>query len=632
MNNKYIGARYVPKFGGDWDSSKSYEPLVIVCYQGNSYTSKTYVPSGTDINNLLFWALTGNYNAQVEYYRQEVNALKTAYAQQFENIAVKPETYGAKGDGITDDTDAIQEAIDYANSRGTHVVALTAGRVYIISRTLVPRDNMQFICLGGKATITAHSVVEYGFDSDVADLSNLLFENIIFKGGCSDTDVYPRITVTSQVDSLNLGIHLYGDRLTADYPHIENVRILGCEFHNLKRQPLALCGISGIVEFNDNYMYNNFDAGFTDCEHMIVTNNYSVKSRDNGFSISRGDKNIVCNSNVIEDAGVSGIFIAGWEVTEFPNKIGPENFSCVGNVIKGCGTAGMTLKIAPKNGIVADNTIDTVYKGTVDNVSEYLGWGMLISGYVLNGNVESYAENLKVTGNLFLNCYRGGIKYNSVKGLYITDNIIVNCGQLNHLDGSAVVNTDKTCNIGILNDETTAGRVTNVFCHNNTVVDNRDIPVTNYPVISGTIKNSSFINNQSYGTRQPVIAGYTMVLANNNYFDLFKQRIQAVAAGDSQSVYVGADLQDYLRMAITKTNGIPPYIGIGLSTGFEVKKSDTENVNEATVFTPVFKCDNVNGVFYIKLGSYYIWYDNTANTLRTKVSIPASISDGTAIA
>ena len=70
--NTYIGARYVPIFGGEWDNTKTYEPLVIVTDQGNSYTSVTFVPVGIDINNTTYWALTGNHNAQVEQYRQEV--------------------------------------------------------------------------------------------------------------------------------------------------------------------------------------------------------------------------------------------------------------------------------------------------------------------------------------------------------------------------------------------------------------------------------------------------------------------------------------------------------------------------------------------------------------------------------
>lgn len=71
---QYVGARYVPLFAEplEWDRNTPYEPLTIVYNNGNSYTSRQYVPSGTDISNEAYWALTGNYNAQIEQYRAEV--------------------------------------------------------------------------------------------------------------------------------------------------------------------------------------------------------------------------------------------------------------------------------------------------------------------------------------------------------------------------------------------------------------------------------------------------------------------------------------------------------------------------------------------------------------------------------
>lgn len=73
---QYIGARYVPLFAEpiEWDKTKQYEPLTIVSHDGNSYTSRQFVPTGIEITNEAFWALTGNYNAQIEQYRKEVAA------------------------------------------------------------------------------------------------------------------------------------------------------------------------------------------------------------------------------------------------------------------------------------------------------------------------------------------------------------------------------------------------------------------------------------------------------------------------------------------------------------------------------------------------------------------------------
>lgn len=85
-HTQYIGARYVPIFGRkneqtmEWDNKAPYEPLTIVLHEGNSYTSRQYVPTGTDITNTEFWAETGNYNAQIEQYRVETQASTNKFA------------------------------------------------------------------------------------------------------------------------------------------------------------------------------------------------------------------------------------------------------------------------------------------------------------------------------------------------------------------------------------------------------------------------------------------------------------------------------------------------------------------------------------------------------------------------
>lgn len=114
---QYIGARYVPLFADplDWSNSREYEPLTIVYNNGNSYTSRQYVPKGIDIANEDYWALTGNYNAQVEHYRKEViaydgritaaqtdatNALSLAKANEADIAANDAELAGTAGSGL----------------------------------------------------------------------------------------------------------------------------------------------------------------------------------------------------------------------------------------------------------------------------------------------------------------------------------------------------------------------------------------------------------------------------------------------------------------------------------------------------------------------------------------------------
>lgn len=76
---QYIGARYVPKFANptEWNPNMAYEPLTIVTYLNASYTSIMATPAGIVPTNAQYWAPTGNYNAQVEAYRQEVQDVQT---------------------------------------------------------------------------------------------------------------------------------------------------------------------------------------------------------------------------------------------------------------------------------------------------------------------------------------------------------------------------------------------------------------------------------------------------------------------------------------------------------------------------------------------------------------------------
>ena len=99
---QYIGSRYVPLFADpiEWSASNTYEPLTIVLHEGNSYTSKQAVPKGIDIANEAFWALTGNYNAQVELYRRETAAAKELATSAQTDI----DTLLPKDDFSTDNT------------------------------------------------------------------------------------------------------------------------------------------------------------------------------------------------------------------------------------------------------------------------------------------------------------------------------------------------------------------------------------------------------------------------------------------------------------------------------------------------------------------------------------------------
>lgn len=177
---EYVGARYVPIVVGEWDSTRTYEPLMVVTYQGNSYTSRQYVPTGIEITNEAFWVQTGNYNAQVEQYRKEVttydgritaaqtdatNALSLAKTNEADIAANDAELAGTAESGlktlITNETTRATKA-EQANA--------TAITTETTRATKAEEGNASAITAEGAARVTAINAILARFPVGTSDL------------------------------------------------------------------------------------------------------------------------------------------------------------------------------------------------------------------------------------------------------------------------------------------------------------------------------------------------------------------------------------------------------------------------------------------------------------------------------
>lgn len=225
--NTYVGARYVPIFDGDWDNTKKYDPLTIVMHEGNSYTSKTYVPEGTAITNGSYWALTGNYNAQVAQLMESVEEI------QENRPYVTPEMFGAAGDGVTPDNEALNTCFQFAYENNLIVYGLnkylvddTTFTAYAFYGILVPGGvevhNMHFILMN--AARACASILTCKFST-----KPYLFKNCTFEmpaAGLSNTSPY---------DGGNNGVVFIDDQLfPTDFKRgFSNITFDGCNFKNI---------------------------------------------------------------------------------------------------------------------------------------------------------------------------------------------------------------------------------------------------------------------------------------------------------------------------------------------------------------------------------------------------------------
>lgn len=151
INRQYVGARYVPKIIGEWNKALRYEALSVVTYMGNSFTSKIPVPPNIDIDNKNYWVNTGNFNAQLENYRAETLEIKkrmNTYSIEF---------FGCVGDGITNCTEYLKNAIDFAIKN--NITLTSHGGNYLITENIDIKNAIIDMCNG---TITSNNTISVG--------------------------------------------------------------------------------------------------------------------------------------------------------------------------------------------------------------------------------------------------------------------------------------------------------------------------------------------------------------------------------------------------------------------------------------------------------------------------------------
>ena len=157
-NIQYIGARYVPKFyenpdeSNNWKADVAYEPLTVVTYQDNSYTSKKPVPATVSdpASEPSYWVLTANYNAAIEALQEEISDLQ------------QPITIERLSDELAD---TVNNGLDYATR--------TLFRKYDYISTI--SDDAVIKAMQGGCYNSARNTVVLGFDS-VNDDDGMLVE------------------------------------------------------------------------------------------------------------------------------------------------------------------------------------------------------------------------------------------------------------------------------------------------------------------------------------------------------------------------------------------------------------------------------------------------------------------------
>lgn len=509
INRQYVGARYVPKIMGEWNKTLQYEALSIVTYMGNSFTSKIPVPPNIEIDNTNYWVNTGNYNAQVEGYRQDV-----------ENLGfVTPEKFGAKGDGITDDTKAIQKAIDKAKNG----CVLFKKTTYCVSETLVISNK------------------------------NMLFNNCILKriADCTvlnfdDSTNFTLSDVTIIDNGKTYGIMIVGRG--CENVEIKNVSVNSTSPHTNTSNGNWAMSLSGNAFHISGLRINNYESGkWADGLHFgYLTNsfieNFIILSGDDSIAITQHPssgtdfKNIVSENNkfvngVLKSAIASPIrlgfdnstSLAQYEINNCYHKnVTFENIECEGGFFLRIEYLKHDSTAIP----VSDENIKFInvnYKQTIINKSYpqiYISKEYSLKDYFFNKcNIDASISPIELTQPFF---YIASNVYNE-KSLLSFNECRLDFGNINGITGSKI-NKVKFKNCDLLSNEKTIISIQGSCEFDDCNITNYGTETDNFCTINTTDYdkiyrlNGCYINNYKQFSNKKE-DGHTILFMNDCYFN-----------------------------------------------------------------------------------------------------------------
>jgi len=198
--------------------------------------------------------------------------------QRVPNVGVNVTHYGAKGDGITDDTNAIQKAIDAVFARGGGIVYIPDG-TYIIDPDVSVRLK--------------------------SNVSMILAQNAILKASSSEEDYYDIILILNATNVQVIGGKIIGDR----YIHAgttgewgSGLSILGSTNVRIADISISDCWGDGIYigsswdgtpnykSYSDNIVIENFNISNNRRQGICVISAKNLTIRNGEVSNSNGTR------------------------------------------------------------------------------------------------------------------------------------------------------------------------------------------------------------------------------------------------------------------------------------------------------------------------------------------------------
>ena len=267
---------------------------------------------------------------------------------------VRPEMFGAVGDGVTDDTTAINEALAH------HNVLFNPGSTYLVSNNLTVLSNSIIIGHGATIKIADNSAIENGiFNLDYVDNVNIVGFNF-------DSNIANQAGIPYDQESKFYNTFIYCF-------HASNFNILDCNFIGIYSACIKIYGCGGTNTI-ENCIFTG-DTGVTQylqfCIHLLsnesaaqfLINNNTFKSSvtdfTNGYNsvfIASQTSRVNVTNNTFVRMGRRNTLEPLSPVDVYYNA---DNVTIDNNYFERC--SKMTRVISSRNVVISNNTFAEGY-------------------------------------------------------------------------------------------------------------------------------------------------------------------------------------------------------------------------------------------------------------------------------
>lgn len=540
--NVYVGHRYVPKVMGEWNKEETYEGLCIVTYQGTSYTSKKRVPIGVDILNEEYWVVTGNYNAQVENYRQEVtnltnyvNSEMASKADQVDldetNQQLDERSKYITPTGTEDDTDYLQQIINENShiifKKGTYFINATKMQEEGIKTGLRVPSNRIIEWEEGAVFETIPNNSPHYRVMDLFGANNVTLRNPTFIG---DRDEH---------NYSEEGTHEFGHGLYLSTS--KNVDIYNATCNNFTGDGMA------VYYGEDVYI-----------ENLMCDNN-----RRQGISIGHA-KNLTINGATLSNTNGTnpecGIDLEPNYTTDFLTNIKLIDILTINNAQTG-------IMIVPQE---VKNSTEPMTITITNHIDQGSTYGFSVGRYQPNSKISGFIrnENPKYYDNKGSGIIIGGYSEQNTPTLEIINPTVVNPNTGNN----PAIYPYGTSGIVIYRpashpDTSTIG---NILISNPTITDNRSVKLTTFGIY---IEDKKLIGLKNVNIIDPFITGLDInskvsIYENVNFIDGLK-----TLSHDTPESYLPLNNKSFTKLTNT-----------GATTITQINIRDTFKINTVTEF------------------------------------------------